>query len=213
MTTGMDDFDAFMEASVDKESTAAHEAAHFIAASHFGFPVGDKGVSIEWNGTEYSGFLDIDFKEVLRRDPDSLSLDQYVAIRIIGPLYELTRYRSLNGAELVKKDAAIKQIILRGRDDFGRVAQDYELASPDDLRASLTLGWFFSGLYLGREIEAPNSEVRERATASIVLVRQFIQYYADDIDSFSRVLCQKMNLSQDEVTAWLRDNFVRRNLS
>jgi hypothetical protein len=210
----MNYLDAFMEASVDKESTAAHEAAHFIAASHFGFPVGDKGVSIKWDGTEYSGFLDIDFKEVLRQDdPDCLSLDQYVAIRIIGPLYELMRYRSLNEAELVKKDAAIKQIILRGRDDFGRVAQDYELGAPDDLPTSLKLGRFFAGLYLGREIDAPNSEVRERATASVALVRQLIQNYADDIDRFARVLCQKMNLSQDEVTAWLRDNFVRRNLS
>jgi hypothetical protein len=210
----MNYLDAFMEASADKESTAAHEAAHFIAASHFGFPVGDKGVSIEWDGTEYSGFTDINFQEVLRQDdPDCLPLDEYVAIRIIGPLYELTRYRSLTGTELVTKDAAINQLIVRGSDDFRAVAQDYELGAPDDLPTSLKLGRFFAGLYLGCEIEAPNPEVRERATASIILVRQLIQNYADDIDRFSRVLCQKMNLSQDEVTAWLRDNFVRRNLS
>jgi hypothetical protein len=209
----MNYLDAFMEASADKESTAAHESAHFIAASHFGFPVGDKGVFIEWDGTEYSGFTDINFEELLRQDdPDYLPLDQCVAIRIIGPLYELTRYRSLTGAELVKKDAAIEQIIRRGSDDFGRVAEAYGLDARDDRRTSLNLGRFFAGLYLGSEIEAPNPDVRERATASIVLVRQLIQNYADDIDRFSRVLCQKMNLSQDEVNAWLRDNFVRRNL-
>jgi hypothetical protein len=209
----MDYVSAFMEASNDKESTGAHEAAHFISAYHFGFSAGEKGVCIEWNGTEYSGFTDIDFVELLKQNPDCLSLDEYVAIRIIGPLYELTRYRSLTGAELVKKDAAIKQIILRGSDDFGRVAQAYELGAPDDLPTSLTLGRFFAGLYLGCEVEAPNSAVRERATASVALVRQLIETYANDIESFSRVLCQKTNLSQGEVAAWLRENFVRRKLS
>jgi hypothetical protein len=201
----------------DKLATATHEAAHLVASAHFGFAVGERGVSIQWDGQEYTGFTDINYAEIIGHDLTSPENEyertQYTVIHIAGPLCQLEYHRT---SKPCATEAALAEAILLvaagGRDDFNTV-----MFHPDpDNENGFKYGKFCCVLYLCSELSQPpsaSSDLRGRTMADVNIVRQLIHAYQSEISTFARVLNHSMHLSQEQVNAWLHDNFVRKALT
>jgi hypothetical protein len=177
----------------------------------------NEGVCIQWDGQEYKGFTDINYAEILGHDltapENEYERTQYTVIHIAGPLCQLEYHRT---SKPCATEAALAEAILLvvagGRDDFNTA-----MFHPDpDNENGFKFGKFCCVLYLCIELSqqpSASSDLRSRTISDVNMVRQLIQTYQPDICAFARVLHHSMRLSQDQVNAWLRDNFVRKLLA